>query len=180
MTKSSKIDEFNKLIQNYGKQNTNQENDLNQDIFLEYQKMNNQIGELEKINLDFNSKNHLNQIKKYIDEKGDNINLDDISKINSELIKMIEIIEKKEKLKQTLENYNLKIEQNKQLLNELNELDDNEQNESNENLENKINNANYENQINYNNFKNMNNYNVNNQLLDEVEEEFENEMPKRK
>ena len=180
MTKSSKIDEFNKLIQNYGKQNTNQESDLNQDIFLEYQKMNNQIGELEKINLDFNSKNHLNQIKKYIDEKGDNINLDDISKINSELIKMIEIIEKKEKLKQTLENYNLKIEQNKQLLNELNELDDNEQNESNENLENKINNANYENQINYNNFKNMNNFNVNNQLLDEVEEEFENEMPKRK
>ena len=180
MTKSSKIDEYNKIIQNYGKQNTNQENDLNQDIYLEYQKMNNQIGELEKINLDFNSKNHLNQIKKYIDEKGDNINLDDISKINSELIKMIEIIEKKEKLKQTLENYNLKIEQNKQLLNELNELDDNEQNESNENLENKINNANYENQINYNNFKNMNNYNANNQLLDEVEEEFENEMPKRK
>jgi len=173
--KSSKIDEYNKLVQNY-----NQENDLNPDIYLEYQKMNNQIEELERINLDFNSKNHLNQIKKYINEKGDNINLDDISKINTELIKMIEIIEKKEKLKQTLENYNLKIEQNKQLLNELNELDDNEQNESQENLENKIN-ANYDNQTNFNNYKDMNNYNVNNnQLLDEVEEEFENEMPRRK
>ncbi len=50
---------------------------------------------------------------------------------------MIEIIEKKEKLKQTLENYNLKIEQNKQLLNELNELEDDEQNENKDNLNNK-------------------------------------------
>ena len=124
-------------------QNNNNEFNLNEDINLEYQKMNNQIDELEKLNLDINSQNHLNQIKKYIYEKGENINLDHISKINSELIKMIEIIEKKEKLKQTLENYNLKIEQNKQLLNELNELDDNENN--------------YENN--------------NNQYLDEVEEE---------
>ena len=128
---------------NYGQQNNYQEFDLNQDINFEYQKMNSQIEELEKLNLDFNSLNHLNQIKRYINEKGENINLDDISKINGELIKMIEIIEKKEKLKQTLENYNLKIEQNKQLLNELNELDDNENN--------------YENN--------------NNQYLDEVEEE---------
>ena len=122
---------------NFGQQNNYQEFDLNQDINFEYQKMNSQIEELEKLNLDFNSLNHLNQIKRYINEKGENINLDDISKINGELIKMIEIIEKKEKLKQTLENYNLKIEQNKQLLNELNELEDNEQNENKENLENK-------------------------------------------
>ena len=141
---------INTKINNKNNINNNEFN-INEDINLEYQKMNNQIEELEKINLDMNSQNHLNQIKKYIYEKGENINLDDISKINSELIKMIEIIEKKEKLKQTLENYNLKIEQNKQLLNELNELDENEQNENNEN-----------------NFDNNNN----NQYLDEVEEEY--------
>ena len=107
--------------------------------------------------MDYNSLNHLNQIKKYIIEKGENINLDDISKINGELIKMIEIIEKKEKLKQTLENYNLKIEQNKQLLNELNELEDDDQNENKENLVNKLN-VNNENQLNYNNLNN----NINN------------------
>jgi len=135
--KSTKIEEYNQLMPNYGQQNNYQEFDLNQDINFEYQKMNSQIEELEKLNLDFNSLNHLNQIKRYINEKGENINLDDISKINGELIKMIEIIEKKEKLKQTLENYNLKIEQNKQLLNELNELEDDEQNENKENLENK-------------------------------------------
>ena len=163
---------INKQLMQY-----NKEFDLNDDINIEYQKMNNQIEELEKINLDLNSKNHLNQIKKYISEKGDSINLDDISKINSELIKMIEIIDKKEKLKKTLENYNLKIEQNRQLLNELNELDDNEPNDINENLEERMN-ENYENQINYNNF---NNNNINNNLyLDEVEEEFENEMPNKK
>ena len=131
------MEEYNQLMPNYGQQNNYQEFDLNQDINFEYQKMNSQIEELEKLNLDFNSLNHLNQIKRYINEKGENINLDDISKINGELIKMIEIIEKKEKLKQTLENYNLKIEQNKQLLNELNELEDDEQNENKENLENK-------------------------------------------
>ena len=146
----------------------NNEFNLNEDINLEYQKMNNQIEELEKINLDMNSRTHLNQIKKYIYEKGENINLDDISKINSELIKMIEIIEKKEKLKQTLENYNLKIEQNKQLLNELNEVDDNEQNYMNNN----INNENYGEQINYNNY--------NNNYLDEVEEEYPNRILNKK
>ena len=146
----------------------NNEFNLNEDINLEYQKMNNQIEELEKINLDMNSRTHLNQIKKYIYEKGENINLDDISKINSELIKMIEIIEKKEKLKQTLENYNLKIEQNKQLLNELNELDDNEQNYMNNN----INNENFGEQINYNNY--------NNNYLDEVEEEYPNHILNKK
>ena len=120
----------------------------------EYQKMINQIEELEHIQLDINSINHLNQIKKYINDKSDNLSYDDICKINAELIKMIEIINKKEKLKKTLENYNLKIEQNKQLLNELNELNELDENERNENNE--------------NNFDNNNN----NQYLDEVEEEY--------
>ena len=57
----------------------------------------NQFEELEQIKMDYNSYNHLNQIKKYINDKGENITLDDISKINNELIKMIEIIDKKEK-----------------------------------------------------------------------------------
>ena len=57
----------------------------------------NQFEELEQIKMDYNSYNHLNQIKKYINDKGGNINFDDISKINNELIKMIEIIDKKEK-----------------------------------------------------------------------------------
>lgn len=61
--------------------------------------MNNQIEELEKINMDLNSKNHLNQIKEYINEKGEAISLDDISKINNELIKMVEILDKKRKIK---------------------------------------------------------------------------------
>ena len=172
--KSAKFEEYKQLVSNYqipNNNNINQEFDLNSDINSEYQKMNNQIEEFEKINLDFNSKNHLEQIKQYINEKGENINLDDINKINNELIKMIEIINKKEKLKQTLENYNFKIEQNKQLLNELNELDNNE---NQENLENKVNNDIYENQLNYN-YNNINN-NINNQYLDEVEEEYDNEM----
>ena len=81
--KSEKIEEYNQLNPYYDNQNNKQEIDLNQDINFEYQKMNEQIEELEKLNLDYNSLNHLNQIKKYIIEKGENINLDDISKINS-------------------------------------------------------------------------------------------------
>ena len=95
---------------------------------------------------------------------------------------MIEIIDKKEKLKQTLENYNLKIEQDKKMLKELNEGDINENNneihndiseENNENNEN-------ENEVNYNEINANNNLNVNNQYIDEVEEEYENELSNKK
>ena len=146
----------------------------------------NQIEELEQIKMDYNSYNHLNQIKKYINDKGENITLDDISKINNELIKMIEIIDKKEKLKQTLENYNLKIEQDKQMLKELNEGENNE-NENDEEGQNELNaenNENYENEINYNdvnvNANNIMKNNNNNQYIDEVEEEYENELSTKK
>ena len=138
----------------------------------------NQIEELEQIKMDYNSYNHLNQIKKYINDKGENITLDDISKINNELIKMIEIIDKKEKLKQTLENYNLKIEQDKQMLKELNEGDNNENNNDVNNAISEENNDNY-NEMNYND-NNTNNMNVNNQYIDEVEEEYENELSTKK
>ena len=53
------------------------------------------IEEIEKIKMDFNSFEHLNQIKKYINDKGENINLDDIFKINEELDTMIQIMNKK-------------------------------------------------------------------------------------
>ena len=139
-----------------------------------------QFEELEQIKMDYNSYNHLNQIKKYINDKGGNINFDDISKINNELIKMIEIIDKKEKLKQTLENYNLKIEQDKQMLKELNKDENDEEGQNELNAEN---NENYENEITYNhvNFNDNNSMkNNNNQYIDEVEEEYENELSTKK
>ena len=123
--------------------------------------------------MDYNSYNHLNQIKKYINDKGENITLDDISKINNELIKMIEIIDRKEKLKQSLENYNLKIKQDKQMLNELNEVGNNENEEKNQD---EGNNENYEKEIKY---KEMNDNN-NNHNIDEVEEEYETELSTKK
>ena len=144
----------------------------------------NQIEELEQIKMDYNSYNHLNQIKKYINDKGENITLDDISKINNELIKMIEIIDKKEKLKQTLENYNLKIEQDKQMLKELNEGENNENDNEGQNEIGIENRQNYENEINYNdvnvNANNIMKNNNNNQYIDEVEEEYENELSTKK
>ena len=176
---SNKKNEEYKNSQIMKKENDENENnnelEVDLDINIEYQKMINQIEELEQIKMDYNSYNHLNQIKKYINEKGENINLDDIRKINNELIKMIEIIDKKEKLKQTLENYNLKIEQDKQMLNELNAEDNYDKNEYG--MEN---NDNYENEINYNDVNVNNNINDNNQYIDEVEEEYENELSTKK
>ena len=67
--------------ENIGTSNIN-EFDIDIDINNEYQKMISQIEELEQIKMDYNSYNHLNQIKKYINDKGDSITLDDISKIN--------------------------------------------------------------------------------------------------
>ena len=96
---------------------------------------------------------------------------------------MIEIIDKKEKLKKTLENYNLKIEQDKQMLKELNEDENNENDDEVQNDLNVKNNENYENEINYNDINSNENNNIksnNNQYIDGVEEEYENELSTKK
>ena len=150
--KSISINNLNqKFKQEYdNNDNGNNGTDFEVDINLEYQKMINKIEELEQIKMDYNSFNHLSQIKQYIQNKGDNITLEDISKINNELIRMIEILGEKEKLKQKLENCNLEIEQDRQMLNELNKNDKEQENDE------------------YENYDNFN--------LDEVQEEYDNEI----
>ena len=69
--------------------------------------------------IDENSSEHLNQVKNYINENGENLMVDEILSLQSELDKITEIINKKEKLKKNLEKYNKKIEQRKQLIYEL-------------------------------------------------------------
>ena len=180
INKSTKIEEFKQINTPLDDKLKNEEIDLNLNIENEYQRMINHIEELEQMNLDGNSNKHLNQIKNSINAKNENLSLDDILKINGELIRMIEYSKRKENLKKILENYNLKIEHNKQLLNELNEIDDNEQNDNNENFEFNEN-ENYPNQLNYINYQNINsnnNKNMNkfNQYLSQVEEDYENEI----
>ena len=106
----------------------NFEDNYDLDINEEYQKMVNKIEEMENMNLDENSYNHLNQIKIFLNDRGENITLEEITKVDSEIDKMIEIINKKEKLKQTLENCNLKIQRNKKMINDLenNKIENNE------------------------------------------------------
>ena len=77
------------------------------------------VNELEKMKIDDNLFEHLNQIKNYINEKGENLMSDEILSLQKETNKIIEIINKKEKLKTNLEKYNKKIEQRKQLIFEL-------------------------------------------------------------
>ena len=180
INKSTKIEEFKQINTPLDDKLKNEEIDLNLNIENEYQRMINHIEELEQMNLDGNSNKHLIQIKNSINAKNENLSLDDILKINGELIRMIEYSKRKENLKKILENYNLKIEHNKQLLNELNEIDDNEQNDNNENFEFNEN-ENYANQLNYINYQNINsnnNKNMNkfNQYLSQVEEDYENEI----
>ena len=109
-------------------------NDDNDDLFLnnlndnlnmqknenvEYNKLLEKIEKLEQIKMEKNTYEHLNQIKNYIHEKDINLNIDEILSLGYELDKMMEIINKKEKLKQNLEKYNKKIEQRKKMINKL-------------------------------------------------------------
>ena len=99
------------------------ENDI--DINEEYQKMLDKIDEIEQMKMDYNSYSHLNQIKEYINKKGDNILIGDIKRINGEIDKMIEILNEKEKLNKALENCNLKINNKKEMINNIDKFEDN-------------------------------------------------------
>ena len=92
--------------------NSNNENNKND----EYSKLIDKINKLEQIKIDENSYEHLNQIKKYINEKGLNLKIDEIISLQNELEKITEIINKKKQLKKDLEKYNKKIEQRKKMI----------------------------------------------------------------
>ena len=81
-----------------------------------YNKLMEKIEKLEKMKLDENSSEHLNHIKNYIKEKDINLSNDEIFSLEKEIEKIVEIINKKEKLKQNLEKYNKKIEQRKKMI----------------------------------------------------------------
>ena len=81
-----------------------------------YNKLMEKIEKLEKMKLDENSSEHLNHIKNYIKEKDVNLSNDEIFSLEKEIEKIVEIINKKEKLKQNLEKYNKKIEQRKKMI----------------------------------------------------------------
>ena len=85
----------------------------------EYNILIEKVNKLGKMNIDDNSLEHLNQIKNYINEKGENLMINEILSLQKETDKIIELIHQKEKLKKNLEKYNKKIEQRKQLIYEL-------------------------------------------------------------
>ena len=85
----------------------------------EYKILIKKLNKLGKMKIDDNSLEHLNQIKNYINVKGENLTIDEIFSLQKEADKIIEIINKKEKLKKNFEKYNKKIEQRKQLIYEL-------------------------------------------------------------
>ena len=101
------------------------EKNVNNEFNILIEKINN----LEKMSVDENSIEHLNQIKKHVNEKGKNIKIDEIISLQKEIDKLTEIIIKKEKLKKNLEEYNKKIEERKKMITKLeNESKDNKNN----------------------------------------------------
>ena len=116
-------DIFKLLEDNDENVNINNENNKND----EYNKLIAKMNKLEQMKIDDNYSEHLNQIKKYINEKGLNLNNDEIISIKNEIDKITEIINKKEKLKQSLEKYNKKIDERKKIIYKL-ENDHNDNN----------------------------------------------------
>ena len=162
------------------KGNITNEKDINE----EYQKMLNKIDEIELMKMDYNSYSHLNQIKNYINNKGDNILIEDINRVNEEIDKMIEILNEKEKLKKALENCNLKIKQKKEMINNIDKIEENNNiNIINMIKDNKkeIGNKENNNEIKYEHIENIDEFGANNENkkiveeVVEVEEEYDND-----
>lgn len=156
-------------------QNNNDINDI--DINEEYEKMIARIEELEQLNMDYNSFNNLNHIKTFINDKGDNITIEEIYTINDALERIVEILQKKEMKKIELENCEQKILEKKQMINQL------ENNDMNNNNEEEDNNEEYdgEENIDDNNGNNEEegdeeeNIQNNCEEVEELDEEYENE-----
>ena len=104
--------------------NLNEENNYDDDIDIneEYEKMINQIEEIENNKIDNNTYQYLNNIKSFIRNKGIEITLDDIFKINTELNKIKNNINKNKKSNQE----NTKIHKQKRILNYNNDNSDEE------------------------------------------------------
>ena len=107
--------------------NNNIQNDYIVDINQEYENLIGKITQLEQIEMDNKSLNHLDEIKKFMNDKGENLTLEEIYSLTNEINQMIQILSKKEKLKKSLENCNFQIQQ-KQMI--INELDDGIKNEN--------------------------------------------------
>jgi hypothetical protein len=75
---------------------------------------------LENKKIDQKTFEHLNQIKKYIIEKGDNITIEELIKLENEIEKVIELNIKKEKLKNNLQIYEKKINDEQNMINQIN------------------------------------------------------------
>ena len=118
---------YNNYINNISDENEDEIviNNLNDNINIiknkddEYNKLLEKIEKLEKMKIDENLFEHLNQIKKYIKEKGVNLSNEEIYSLHNDIEKSVEIINKKEKLKQNLEKKKKKIEQRKKMINKL-------------------------------------------------------------
>ena len=85
----------------------------------EYDKMASKIEEIEKMKMDYNTFMLLNKIKNQVINKGDNITFEDINAVNEKLIALEEVINKKEMLRQNLQNKKESIEKTKNLLNNI-------------------------------------------------------------
>ena len=75
---------------------------------------------LENKKIDQKTFEHLIQIKKYLIETGDNLGIGDLSKLENEIEKIIELNIKKEKLKNNLQIYEKKINDEQNIINQLN------------------------------------------------------------
>ena len=149
----------------------------------EYEKMLKKIDEIEQMKMDYNSYNHLNQIKDYIKNKGEYITIEDMNRVIGEIDIMIEILNEREKLKNALENCNMKIEEKKKMINNIEKKEEKEEDEKGEDNK-EINNENVNEYVNIKYIDDIEIYNKDNdknvEEVVEVEEEYDNDSQHKK
>ena len=106
-------------MQNEDQQEEMVDNNNMDELEIEYEKMVEKIEQIEKMKMEYSSYEYLNGLKKYINDKGENITLDDIHKMNEDIDKLYNIISKKEQLKKSLSDCNSAINEKKKILSDL-------------------------------------------------------------
>lgn len=104
----------------------------NEIMELMYEQIQTKIQKTDRMKLDFCSSKYMEQMKKYIQDKGEKLTYKDLEKINQELDKFLELISRKAILEKSLNECKLSIQNKKNKLGNLDrEMADDQYNNNN-------------------------------------------------
>ncbi|MCQ2815894.1 MAG: hypothetical protein MJ252_01385 [archaeon] len=105
-------------IEEHG-QNQPQDNLNPEEVENIFRQVESKIDKANRMKLDYCSSRYMEQLKKFLQDKGDNLTVNDLNKVNKELDKFFNLIDRKAALEKNLNEYKISIEDKKRRLAEI-------------------------------------------------------------